>query len=549
MQTEETYNHEEERKLDVKSILDSTQPHRVVVAGPGTGKSYLFEQVIKQKQAEGKSNFLAITFIGKLGDSLADDLAGLAETQTLHGFARSFFLSNNADDWVYCPYITKIIAEDLKLNGVDDFLIGDDNYKTRTIHYKAVGHDDVVLYAVQMCKKHPERIPIFDLILIDEFQDFNEVEAEFIDILASKNEVLIVGDDDQALYEFKGSSPKFIRDKFHKNNQDFESHTLRFCSRCPEVVINAFHSIASGYGLNEEGVERIKKDYICYLPDKEKDGHANPKICVMESVPTGMIAFKIKSQLELILEGQKIKSVLVIGEGQSCKTILYLIAKQLRSYGFKNVDHSQTEMKPFEINQPIVDAYHWLAKNTVSVLGWRILSAVLNEFDWQTLVKDNFADAGKFIELIPAIFKSEHEANAKVLYKVTHKTPSTVRAIADSSFERIQNVVVKSKKTERELLIDQLVSEKASLPRPLSNLDITVCSILGSKGLGADVVFLVGFDQGKLPSKNKVQDSEVYQMLVALTRTKKRIYLVNTVGTKMSCFAKSIDGSFIKKIS
>lgn len=549
MNTQPEIDYKAERIADVSAVVGSKQTKRVVVAGPGTGKSYLFEQAIKQKQAEGKSNFLAITFIGKLGDSLADDLAGLAETHTLHGFARSFFLSNNTDDWVYCPYITKIIAEDLKLNGVNDFLIGDDNYKARTLHFKAIGHDDVVHYAVQICKKHPDKIPAYDLILIDEFQDFNEIEAEFIDILSTKNEVLIVGDDDQALYEFKGSSPKFIRDKFHKNNQDFESHTLRFCSRCPEVVIDAFHSIAAGHGLNEDGIERIKKDYICYLPDKELDSRANPKIYLMEGVPTGMIAFKIRSQLESILDSQKIKSVLVIGEGQSCKAILNLIARQLRSYGFNNVDHSQTEIKPFEINQAIVDAYHWLAKNPKSVLGWRILSAVLNKFDWQTLVKDNFTDSGKFIESIPASFKIEHEANAKVLYKVTHKTPSTVRAIADSSFEKVLNVVVKSKKTERELFIDQLVSENASLPRPLSNLDITVCSILGSKGLGADVVFLVGFDQGKFPSKKEVKDSEIYQMLVALTRTKKRIYLINSVGVKMSSFADSIDDSAIQKTS
>ncbi len=538
-----------ERIADVSAVVSSKQSKKVVVAGPGTGKSYLFEQVIKQKQSEGKNNFLAITFIGKLGDSLADDLAGLAETHTLHGFARGFFLGNNTGDWVYCPYITKIIAEDLKLSGVNNFSIGDDNYKARTIHYKSVGHDDVVHYAVQMCKKNPDKIPTYDLILIDEFQDFNEIEAEFIDILATKNEVLIVGDDDQALYEFKGSSPKFIRDKFHTDNQDFESHTLRFCSRCPEVVIKAFHCIATGYGLNEDGIERIKKDYICYLPDKEKDSRANPKICILEGVPTGMIAFKIRSQLESILETQKIKSVLIIGEGQSCGAILYSIAKKLRSEGFKNVDHSQTQTKPFEIEQSIVDSYQWLARNTKSTLSWRILCALRNEFDWQTLLKDNFTDADKFIESIPANFKSEHEANAKVLYKITHDSPSKIKAIADTSIEKVVGVVVKSKKTERELLINQLVLDNANLARPLSNLDITVCSILGSKGLGADVVFLVGFDEGKLPSKKQTQDSEVYQMLVALTRTKKRIYLINSVGAKISSFAGSIDKSLIQKIS
>ena len=42
------------------------------------------------KKIEGKKDFIAITFIGKLRDSLADDLCGLAKTMTMHGFARRF---------------------------------------------------------------------------------------------------------------------------------------------------------------------------------------------------------------------------------------------------------------------------------------------------------------------------------------------------------------------------------------------------------------------------------------------------------------------------
>lgn len=89
---------------------------------------------------------------------------------------------------------------------------------------------------------------------------------------------------------------------------------------------------------------------------------------------------------------------------------------------------------------------------------------------------------------------------------------------------------------DREAFVGQLVHENRYLQRPLGGLEITVCNILGSKGLGADVVFLIGFDQGKLPAKDLPTDSEIYQMLVALTRAKKRMYLVNTVGLQPSKF-------------
>ncbi len=57
----------------------------------------------------------------------------------------------------------------------------------------------------EYARKYPNKIPVFDLILVDEFQDFNETESEFVDLLAQKNEIVIVGDDDQTLYGFKGS--------------------------------------------------------------------------------------------------------------------------------------------------------------------------------------------------------------------------------------------------------------------------------------------------------------------------------------------------------
>jgi superfamily I DNA/RNA helicase len=68
-----------------------------------------------------------------------------------------------------------------------------------------------------------------------------------------------------------------------------------------------------------------------------------------------------------------------------------------------------------------------------------------------------------------------------------------------------------------------------------------VCNILNSKGLGADIIFVIGFDQGKFPSKKDATESEIYQMLVAVTRAKKRIYLINTINSKVSGFADCIE--------
>jgi len=534
----EIIDYEKERDKDTKLILDSPHKKKVVLAGPGTGKSHLLEEAIKIKKKQGKTKFHAITFIGKLGDALADDLAGLAETTTLHGFAREFVLKHRSKEWVYFPRIKDIILEDLKTQGKENVKVGDSDYIERTKYYRAVGDDDVVYYAVQMCKEDKSKIPVLDLLLIDEFQDFNEIENEFICILADKNEILIVGDDDQALYKWKDAHPKYIREKHDESNSEYESHTLRWCTRCPEVIINAFHDIVAHYSDELQG--RKDKEYLCYYPAKKEDNALNPKILVMRSQYVS-IAQNIRYELEKILNDQKIKSVLIVGEGMSCGgSMLPSIARVLKEVGFRNVDHKSGDNKPFSLNQNMVDAYRILKRQKNLPLAWRLIAEKLPDNQMLQKVTEHFLDSGAFISSLPEQFRKDHEFNANTLGKII-KGPNSARAgIAGSSMKKLQDTIVDSKKEDRELLTGQLITENHHLKRPLANLDITVCSIIGSKGLGADVVFLVGFDQKKLPAQQQPTDEEIYQMLVALTRTKKRLYLVNTIGCGISGFLSAM---------
>lgn len=419
-------DYKQERTNDVNEILNSLHPRKVVVAGPGTGKSFLFQEIIKKKKAEGKKRFLAITFIGKLGDALADDLCGLAKTTTMHGFARGFVLEY-CKGWNYYPRMYELIEEDLKADGITDFEVGDESYKRKTKQYQTVGDADVVHYAVQICKKDANKIPVFDLILIDEYQDFNATESALVDILAQKNEIVITGDDDQALYGFKGSSPSFIREKYDPDNTHWESRTLRFCSRCTEVMIKYFHAIVERYNLNDSTgsdptTRRIRKEFICYMPSEEHDSKiydskANPKIHLIKNCPVGMIAYKVYSELKELVEVQKIKDVLIIGEGRSCKTLLKIIAQQLKNYGFKNIDY-RDEADILQIQQDIVDAYKFIARDESSLLGWRILG--------------NPTDEGE---------KEKHIKNSKTLKAIIDGTPSELEKIKGADIKTLESII------------------------------------------------------------------------------------------------------------
>ena len=75
--TGDTYSYaRQERQRHVDAVLNSPARHKVVVAGPGTGKSHLFKQILR-----GKKNALTLTFINALVADLALDLCGeLAKT-------------------------------------------------------------------------------------------------------------------------------------------------------------------------------------------------------------------------------------------------------------------------------------------------------------------------------------------------------------------------------------------------------------------------------------------------------------------------------------
>jgi superfamily I DNA/RNA helicase len=529
---------EAQRNADIEKILSSTAKKKVILAGPGTGKSYLLAEAIKRKKDQGKSKFHAITFLGKLEHSLADDLAGLSETSTLHSFARSIVLEG-LPTWRYFKNIKEIIFQDLEIAKAKDISIWSEEYQERSQYYKAIGDADVVHLAVQLMQKDPDNIPLRDLFLVDEYQDFNDIENDFIELIGSKSEIIIVGDDDQALYLWKGGDPKYIRDKYHSSNTEYKSFTLRWCNRCPQVIVDTFHSVVGVYGsLLKNRVS--DKEYICFIPKKGNDSKLNPQIGLIKASQYG-IAKQIKNQLKDILLNQSIKSVLVIGEDKSTYKLLTTVANSLREFGFNNVEYKYDNDRVYYFDVDFLEAYRILGKEENSVLAWRVLSGKLATKDTTHLLNNFNNDADVFIKNLDDDFKKTHINYAKALKKLKDGPESIRKQVTDTTIEELEKEITESSKDKREVFTRQLVKSTHHIPSPLSNLEITVCNIMGSKGLGADVVFLLGFDHKKLPTKATPTEGEVYQFLVALTRTQKRMYLINTIGCEPSKFMSAID--------
>ena len=101
--------------------------------------------------------------------------------------------------------------------------------------------DDILVYTYSLLKEREDLLAAwqnkFQYILIDEFQDISPIQYEIIKMLAApKNNLFIVGDDDQSIYRFRGAKPEIMLG-FPNDYKDTEMIRLDINYRSsPEIV-------------------------------------------------------------------------------------------------------------------------------------------------------------------------------------------------------------------------------------------------------------------------------------------------------------------------
>ena len=282
-----------------RNAVASPAKNLLVLAGAGSGKTrVLVHRIAWLIEAEHVSPFavLAVTFTnkaaremrGRIEELLGHSYGGMW-VGTFHGLAHRLLRSHwqeagliedfhilDADDQLrlikriirslrideekwhakQCQwYINSQKDEGLRAINIEHF--EDDYTKTMLEVYKAyeaacerggmIDFGEILLRAHELWLKKPQILAHyqnrFQFILVDEFQDTNSIQYAWLRVLAgSKNQLMVVGDDDQSIYGWRGAKIENIQ-KFNVDFPDTDTIRLEQNYRSTSTILNAANNL------------------------------------------------------------------------------------------------------------------------------------------------------------------------------------------------------------------------------------------------------------------------------------------------------------------
>ena len=125
-------------------------------------------------------------------------------------------------------------------------------YQRRLKEADAMDFDDLLIKTVELLRQCPDVLEYyqnrFHYILVDEYQDTNKVQYQFIKLLSQKRRNLcVVGDDDQSIYKFRGATIENIM-SFEQTYPDATVIRLEQNYRSTQNILDAANAVIAQIG-------------------------------------------------------------------------------------------------------------------------------------------------------------------------------------------------------------------------------------------------------------------------------------------------------------
>lgn len=295
-------------EAQTKAICHKNGP-AMVLAGPGSGKTLVITRRVEyliKKYGVRPEQILVITFTKAAAKEMRERFARITKEDrfpvtfgTFHGiyygilkWAYRMNASNIFSEEEKMMLLREVIAGmELEIEDEKEFLQGIaseigqiknnrlsleeyessncsdqmfcqiyEEYERRRKLLKKIDFDDMLVLCYELFQKRPDILQLwqkkFQYILIDEFQDINQVQYDVIRMLAlPENNLFIVGDDDQSIYRFRGARPEIMLG-FSKDYPNAKSIILDVNYRSTKAVVSAARRVI------ERNKNRYQKEII-----------------------------------------------------------------------------------------------------------------------------------------------------------------------------------------------------------------------------------------------------------------------------------------------
>lgn len=289
----------------------------MVLAGPGSGKTSVIVERTAYMINEGKispSNILVVTFSRAAAKEMKERFLGFTGQQytsvtfgTFHGvfygilkqaygFTAANILSEEekfsilkeltlnyggdlAEEGDFAEEIAKEISvvkgNKISLEHYYSSCCPDEvfrqiyqGYRETCQSRRKLDFDDMILYCYELFSQRKDILAAwqkkFQYILVDEFQDINQLQYDIVRMLAQpQNNLFIVGDDDQSIYHFRGARPEIMLN-FTRDYPEAETVTLDVNYRCSGRILSSAMRV----------IGENKKRFSKQLSTPNQDGEA-----------------------------------------------------------------------------------------------------------------------------------------------------------------------------------------------------------------------------------------------------------------------------------
>ncbi len=594
----------------------------LVIAGAGSGKTKVLTTRIANLIENGipSYNILAITFTNKAAKEMRDRLSNIVpdnnafvgtfhslgvriirENAPLLGLDRNFSIIDSDDVISLIKKIMKDLGLDPKLtapayirnkisNIKNEMLSSDDIAKfyntpqdkvAEKVYYEyieilkknnSVDFDDLLRLPVKLFLENPDVLEMYQdrykYILIDEYQDTNEVQYKLSKLLAKKyKNIFIVGDPDQSIYMFRGANFRNILN-FEKDYKNAKVIPLEENYRSTKYILDAANSVI------KNNKERKEKTLWSSVGEGKKTKYLR--------------AYDGKHEIQLVLD--EIKRLIDEGYKKSEIAVLYRTNAQSRvveeMFLKSNMPYKVVGSYYFYNRKEIKDLICYLRlilNNDDEISLRRVINVPKRGIGDATIAKLEQEAKEQNTSIFQVISKGKEQLFKELVLHLTEESENLsltelIDLILTETGIREEYEAEKTMESERRLeVLEEFKSITKSFEERTGSVSladfleeisliaditehkedddvVTLMTMHSAKGLEFEVVFLVGMEDGIFPHQNSFceeggLEEERRLCYVGITRAKERLYITNA--KRRMLYGKDVMNSpsrFIKEI-